>query len=161
MPRCQGIVVALSVSESYNVCWERIIIIYIFCKNVLVTRPDAPQQSQRHLTSPSATVPGDSGLTAAALQQEQDPLALDRARCPHHTNPNTATAARGVSSRRSQRQQPRRFPNHCLTYYVILSSLQIMLLFNAACQAIITDDLVVETTKGKIRGVTLKSATNR
>ena len=40
MPRCQGIVVALSVSESYNVCWERIIIIYIFCKNVLVTRPD-------------------------------------------------------------------------------------------------------------------------
>ena len=160
MPRCQGIVVALSVSESYDVCWEMIII--IDCKNVLVTRPDAPQQSQRHLTSPSATVPGDGGLTAAALQQEQDPLALDRARCPNHTNPNTAAAAAtGVSSRRSQRHQPRRYPNHCLTYYVILSSLQIMLLFNAACQAIITDDLVVETTKGKIRGVTLKSATNR
>ena len=31
----------------------------------------------------------------------------------------------------------------------------------AACQAVISDDLVVETTKGKISGVTLKSATSR
>ena len=30
-----------------------------------------------------------------------------------------------------------------------------------SCQAIIPDDLVVQTTKGKIRGVTLKSATNK
>lgn len=30
-----------------------------------------------------------------------------------------------------------------------------------ACNAIIPDDLVVQTTKGKIRGVTLKSATNK
>ena len=37
----------------------------------------------------------------------------------------------------------------------------ILVLALGLCEAVISDDLVVSTTKGKIRGVTLKSATNK
>lgn len=44
---------------------------------------------------------------------------------------------------------------------VIQSSALILILVLSLCEAIISDDLIVETNKGKIRGVTLKSATNK
>ena len=44
---------------------------------------------------------------------------------------------------------------------VIQSYGLILIVFLSLCEAIISDDLIVETTKGKIRGVTLKSATNK
>lgn len=44
---------------------------------------------------------------------------------------------------------------------VIQSYWLILIVFLSLCEAIISDDLIVETTKGKIRGVTLKSATNK
>lgn len=44
---------------------------------------------------------------------------------------------------------------------VIQNSALILIVFLSLCEAIISDDLIVETTKGKIRGVTLKSATNK
>lgn len=37
----------------------------------------------------------------------------------------------------------------------------ILSLVLSLCEARISDDLIVETNKGKIRGVTLKSATNK
>jgi len=44
---------------------------------------------------------------------------------------------------------------------VIQSSALILIVFLSLCEAIISDDLIVDTNKGKIRGVTLKSATNK
>ena len=44
---------------------------------------------------------------------------------------------------------------------VIQSSAILLIVFLSLCEALISDDLIVETTKGKIRGVTLKSATNK
>jgi len=44
---------------------------------------------------------------------------------------------------------------------VIQSSALILILVLSLCEARISDDLIVETNKGKIRGVTLKSATNK
>jgi len=56
-------------------------------------------------------------------------------------------------------------PQYLLQWNQLQSVIQsyglILIVFLSLCEAIISDDLIVETTKGKIRGVTLKSATNK
>lgn len=44
---------------------------------------------------------------------------------------------------------------------VIQTMALILILVLSLCEALISDDLIVDTNKGKIRGVTLKSATNK
>ena len=46
-------------------------------------------------------------------------------------------------------------------YSVIERSVLVLILALSLCEALISDDLIVQTNKGKIRGVTLKSATNK
>ena len=120
---------------------------------VTSTPPDSPvhlhcnvlrqQSTSRNMTEGGSCVSGRPSPSSAS------------ASCCRQCSRRAAVASSSSSSFR------RLLHHHCLTYHVILYSLQILLLFSVACQAIITDDLVVETTKGKIRGVTLKSATNR
>ena len=108
---------------------------------------------------------GQRGAVAAAActlrqrQRQQLPDSLDSGGEDSHSCRRHASSSSRTST--TLRSLLLHHHHHCLTYHVILYSLQILLLFSVTCQAIITDDLVVETTKGKIRGVTLKSATNR
>ena len=48
------------------------------------------------------------------------------------------------------------FPS-VIMYHLVL----ILILALSLCEADISEDLIVNTSKGKIRGVTLKSATNK
>ena len=50
---------------------------------------------------------------------------------------------------------------HRMALVALLALCLVLEAFLPAVQAYISEDLVVETTKGKIRGVTLKSATNK
>ena len=59
------------------------------------------------------------------------------------------------------RTQPQYFLQWNQLQSAIQNSALILIVFLSLCEAIISDDLIVETTKGKIRGVTLKSATNK
>lgn len=107
---------------------------------------------------------GSAPVHTNVLRQQQSTIRRNETDgCGGGGRTAASASCRQCSSNSSRRAASFRslLRHHCLTYHVILYSLQILLLFSVACQAIITDDLVVETTKGKIRGVTLKSATNR